>query len=88
MSRKLLRLAGALIGEEGHHEFGHNLLADAPSQGHPAAIDAHDNEAAIILNNVHFAPQVEAHGQQPGPQHPAAPMPGNPDSPAGRKIRQ
>ncbi len=47
-------LSGALVGEERHHEFGQDLLADAPSQGHPATVDAHDNEAAIIPDNVHF----------------------------------
>ncbi len=47
--RRHHRLAGALVGEERHHEFGQDFLADAPSQGHPATVDAHDNEAAIIL---------------------------------------
>jgi hypothetical protein len=86
--RQLLRLARALAGKERHHEFGQDLLADAPTQGHPATVDPHDNEAAIILYNFHFPTQVEAHGQQPGPKHPAAPMPGNPYPPAGRDFGQ
>jgi hypothetical protein len=42
-------LAGMLVGKERDHEFGQDLLADAPSQGDPAAVDPHDNEAVIIL---------------------------------------
>jgi hypothetical protein len=83
-----LRLSGTLVGKERHYGFGHDLMADAASQSHAATVDAHDNEAAIILYNVDFPSEVEAHGQQPGAKHPTSPVPGNPDSPAGWKLGQ
>ena len=46
--------------DRGLDGFRQNLLADAAAQGHPAAIDADDDQAAVVLQNFHFLPQVKA----------------------------